>query len=53
MSVLVYVEASEGKFKKAAFEAVSYGAKVAALLKVETHALCAFQGIINIKFGSI
>src|SRR6476659_10033154 len=40
MSVLVYVEASDGKFKKAAFEATSYGSKVAAMLKVETHALC-------------
>jgi electron transfer flavoprotein alpha subunit len=40
MSVLVYTEASEGKFKKAAYEAVTYGAKVAAMLKVETHALC-------------
>jgi electron transfer flavoprotein alpha subunit len=40
MSVLVYVEASEGKFKKPAFEAMSYGSKVAAMLNVETHALC-------------
>ena len=29
MSVLVYAESSEGKFKKIAFEAVSYGKKVA------------------------
>lgn len=40
MSVLVYAEAIEGKFKKAAYETVTYGAKVAAMLKVETHALC-------------
>jgi electron transfer flavoprotein alpha subunit len=40
MSVLVFVEASEGKFKKPAFETVTYGAKVAAMLGVETHALC-------------
>ncbi|MBA2407030.1 MAG: electron transfer flavoprotein subunit alpha/FixB family protein [Chitinophagales bacterium] len=40
MSVLVFVEASEGKFKKPAFEAVTYGAKIAAMLGVETHALC-------------
>ncbi|WP_117881837.1 electron transfer flavoprotein subunit alpha/FixB family protein [Aureibaculum luteum] len=32
MSVLVYAESSEGKFKKIAFEAVSYGKKVAELL---------------------
>ena len=29
MSVLVFADSSEGKFKKAAFEAVSYGKKVA------------------------
>ena len=29
MSVLVYAESSEGKFKKVAFEATSYGKKVA------------------------
>ncbi|HUM46019.1 MAG TPA: electron transfer flavoprotein subunit alpha/FixB family protein, partial [Chitinophagales bacterium] len=40
MSVLVFVEASEGKFKKPAFEAATYGAKVGAMLGVETHALC-------------
>ena len=39
MSVLVFVESTDGKFKKPAFEAVTYGAKVAALLGVETHAL--------------
>jgi len=40
MSVLVFVEASEGKFKKSAFEAATYGVKVGTLLGVETHALC-------------
>lgn len=40
MSVLVYVEPIEGKFKKPAFEAATYGAKVGAMLGVETHALC-------------
>jgi len=29
MSVLVYANSSEGKFKKSAFEVVSYGKKVA------------------------
>ncbi|RPD99059.1 electron transfer flavoprotein subunit alpha/FixB family protein [Aureibaculum marinum] len=33
MSVLVYAESSEGKFKKIAFETVSYGKKVAELLE--------------------
>ncbi|MFI5134592.1 MAG: electron transfer flavoprotein subunit alpha/FixB family protein [Chitinophagales bacterium] len=40
MSILVYVEATDGKFRKPAFEAVTYGAKVAAMLGVQTHALC-------------
>ncbi|MCY7410847.1 MAG: electron transfer flavoprotein subunit alpha/FixB family protein [Chitinophagales bacterium] len=40
MSVLVYVEATDGKFKKPSFEAITYGAKVAAMLNVEIHALC-------------
>ena len=40
MSVLVFVEASDGKFKKPAYEAVTYGAKVAKMLGVETHVLC-------------
>ncbi|MEP7128393.1 MAG: electron transfer flavoprotein subunit alpha/FixB family protein [Chitinophagales bacterium] len=40
MSVLVFVEASEGKFKKPAYEAATYGAKVSAMLGVEAHALC-------------
>ena len=29
MSVLVFADSSEGKFKKSAFEVVSYGKKVA------------------------
>ncbi|MBC6993651.1 electron transfer flavoprotein subunit alpha/FixB family protein [Neolewinella lacunae] len=37
--VLVFAEASNGKFKKAAFEAVTYGAKTAAALGTECHAL--------------
>ncbi|HZX75146.1 MAG TPA: electron transfer flavoprotein subunit alpha/FixB family protein [Cyclobacteriaceae bacterium] len=40
MSVLVFVEASDGKFKKPAYEAATYGARVGAMLGVETHALC-------------
>src|SRR4030095_6916752 len=40
MSVLVFVEPSEGKFKKQALEAVTYGSRVAGMLGVETHALC-------------
>ncbi|WP_139956089.1 electron transfer flavoprotein subunit alpha/FixB family protein [Flavicella sediminum] len=39
MSVLVFAEASEGKFKKIAFEAVSYGKKVAEQLGVSLVAL--------------
>src|SRR5882672_5833444 len=40
MSVLVYIEATDGKFRKQAFEAITYGAKVASLLGVKTYALC-------------
>ena len=32
MSVLVFADSSEGKFKKTAFEVVSYGKKVAELM---------------------
>jgi len=39
MSVLVFAEAPQGKFKKAAFEAVTYGRKTADLLGTECHAL--------------
>ena len=37
--VLVYAESPKGQFKKAALEAVTYGAKVAAALKTECVAL--------------
>ena len=37
--VLVFAEATNGKFKKAAHEAVTYGAKTAAILGTECHAL--------------
>lgn len=37
--VLVFAEATNGKFKKAAHEAVTYGAKTAAALGTECHAL--------------
>ncbi len=37
--VLVFAEATNGKFKKAAHEAVTYGAKTAAVLGTECHAL--------------
>lgn len=40
MSVLVFVEAPEGKFRKSAYEAATYGVKVAGMLGVEAHALC-------------
>jgi len=40
MAVLIFVEGSDGKFKKAAFEAVTYGAKIAATLNVPVHAIC-------------
>ena len=39
MSVLVFAESSEGKFKKIAFEVVSYGKKVAAQLGTQLVAL--------------
>ncbi|MFY0603078.1 MAG: electron transfer flavoprotein subunit alpha/FixB family protein [Flavobacteriaceae bacterium] len=39
MSVLVYASSSEGKFKKSAFEVVSYGKKVADLLSTNVVAL--------------
>jgi electron transfer flavoprotein alpha subunit len=40
MSVLVYAEATEGKFRKQAHEAITYGRKVADMLGVHTHVLC-------------
>lgn len=39
MSVLVYVENAEGKFKKSTFEVVSYASAVAELLKTELVAI--------------
>jgi electron transfer flavoprotein alpha subunit len=39
MSVLVFAESSEGKFKKIAFEAVSYGKKIATQLGTQLVAL--------------
>lgn len=39
MSVLIFAENWEGKFKKATFEAVSYGARVAAQLNTQAHAV--------------
>ena len=39
MSVLVFAESSEGKFKKIAFEAVSYGKKIAEQLGTQLTAL--------------
>jgi len=39
MSVLIYVENWEGKFKKLSFELVSYGAKVAGMLNTEAVAV--------------
>jgi electron transfer flavoprotein alpha subunit len=39
MSVLVYVESPKGHFKKTAFEAVTFGAKLAAQLGTSCHAL--------------
>lgn len=41
MSILIFAESSEGKFKKAVFEAVSYGKEVADKLGVEVDVLCA------------
>ncbi|MCH8553956.1 MAG: electron transfer flavoprotein subunit alpha/FixB family protein [Schleiferiaceae bacterium] len=39
MSVIIFAESTEGKFKKATFEACSYGAKIAAATGSEAHAL--------------
>ncbi|HAP02034.1 MAG TPA: electron transfer flavoprotein subunit alpha [Bacteroidetes bacterium] len=39
MSVLVFVESTNGSFKKSAFEAVSYGARIAAQIGTEAHAV--------------
>lgn len=39
MSVLVFIESTNGKFKNPAFEAVTYGSKIGKMLNVETHCL--------------
>lgn len=39
MSVLIFAESTEGKFKKATFEACSYGAHIAAANGLQTHAV--------------
>jgi len=41
MSVLVFIESTNGKFKKPAFEAVTYGSKIGKMLNVETHCMVA------------
>lgn len=41
MTVLIFAESSEGKFKKAVFEAISYGKEVANKLGGEAIAICA------------
>lgn len=38
--ILVFVESSNGKFKKAAFETITYASKVAAMLSTEVNAIC-------------
>jgi electron transfer flavoprotein alpha subunit len=40
MSILVYAESAEGKFKKSAFEAISYGSKLAENLGLNLTTLC-------------
>jgi electron transfer flavoprotein alpha subunit len=51
MSVLVFAEISDGKFKKAAFEAVSYGRQVADLLGSKVVALAMGQGADAAELG--
>lgn len=45
MSVLIFAESSEGKFKKAVYEAISYGKEVAGLLGTEAIVLCAAKDL--------
>lgn len=56
MAVIVYAETWEGKFKKATFEAVSYGAKVAEMMGTEAIAVIlgnmADDGAILAKYGA-
>jgi len=44
MSVLVFAESTEGKFKKIAFEAISYGKKVAGLMNTSLSVLTVNAG---------
>lgn len=51
MSVLVFAEISDGKFKKATFEAVSYGRQVADMLGTEVVALAIGNGVNSADLG--
>lgn len=51
MSVLVFAEISDGKFKKAAYEAVSYGRQVADLLGSKVTAVSIGQGADAAELG--
>jgi len=51
MSVLVFGEISDGKFKKATFEAVSYGRQVADMLGTEVVALAIGNGVNTADLG--
>lgn len=52
MSILVFAEISDGKFKKAAFEAVSYGRQVADLIGSHVVALTIGQGVDASELGN-
>lgn len=52
MSVLVFAEISDGKFKKAAFEAVSYGRQVADMLGTEVVAIAIGTGADGSELGA-
>jgi electron transfer flavoprotein alpha subunit len=51
MSVLVFAEISDGKFKKATFEAVSFGRQVADMLGTEVVALAIGNGVNTADLG--
>lgn len=51
MSVLVFAEISDGKFKKATFEAVSYGRQLADMLGTEVVALAIGNGVNTADLG--
>ena len=53
MSVLVFAEISDGKFKKAAYEAVSYGRQVADLIGSKVVALAIGQGADPGELGNM